>query len=217
MIDEFCRLFLGAIKHQIRDGQRCFDYSKERTERVALCLGNGAKNKFYDILNFLAEHVITERHARVLPWRGIGAAYTSFAAEGFLDEVAEKSGKTPFELRKHLLRNNKCSGALLDELKKMSDAVPLQAGRARGLAFTGYGDTPAAGTVEISLDRKSGEMDVYHAWIAIDAGIIIFPGNSCNLIGDGVLRGISAALFEKVTIQNGVFDQDWYRTGIGLV
>jgi hypothetical protein len=29
-----------------------------------------------------------------------------------------------------------------------------------------------------------------------------------------VLRGISAALFEKVTIQNGVVDQDWYRTGI---
>lgn len=116
---------------------------------MALCLGNGAKNKFYDILNFLAEHVITERHARVLPWRGIGAAYTSFAAEGFLDEVAEKSGKTPFELRKHLLRNNKCSGALLDELKKMSDAVPLQAGRARGLAFAAYGDTPAAGMVEI--------------------------------------------------------------------
>ena len=168
----------------------------------------GAENKFYDIPNFLAEHVITERHARVLPWRGIGAAYTSFGAEGFLDEVAEKSGKSPFEFRKHLLRNNKRSSALLDELKKMSDAIPMPEGRARGLAFAGYGDTPAAGMVEISLDRTSGQIDVHHAWIAVDAGLIISPDNSHNQIEGGVIWGISAALFEKVTIQNGVVDQE---------
>ncbi len=168
----------------------------------------GAENKFYKIPHFLAEHVITERHARILPWRGIGAAYTSFAAEAFIDEVASKAGINPFQFRKSLMTQNPRGSALLDKVKDMAAAVPLTEGRGRGLAFAGYGDTQSAGIAEISVDKKSGEIQVHHVWIAIDAGQIISPDNSHNQIEGGVLWGVSSTLYERVTITNGQVDQE---------
>ncbi len=168
----------------------------------------GAENAFYDIPDFLAEQVITERHARILPWRGIGAAYTSFAAEAFLDEVAERAGVDPLAFRKSLTRNNPRGTALLDQVAAKAADVPLQDGRARGLAFAGYGDTQTAGIVELSLDRESGEIRVHHVWVAVDAGLIISPDNARNQIEGGVLWGVSAALYERITITDGVVDQE---------
>ncbi len=167
----------------------------------------GAENKFYNISDFLAEHVITERHARILPWRGIGAAYTSFAAEAFLDEVATKAGADPFQFRKSFMTENPRGRALLDKVQEMAAAVPLSEGRARGLAFAGYGDTQTAGVAEISLDRESGEIRVHHVWVAIDAGLIISPDNAHNQIEGGVLWGVSSALYERITVTDGQVDQ----------
>ena len=167
----------------------------------------GAENKFYNIRDFLAEHVITERHARILPWRGIGAAYTSFAAEAFIDEVASKAGIDPFQFRKSFMTENPRGSALLDRVQGMAAAVPLAEGRGRGLAFAGYGDTQSAGVAEISLDRESGEIRVHHVWVAIDAGQIISPDNAHNQIEGGVLWGVSSALYERITITNGQVDQ----------
>ncbi|MEM9314416.1 MAG: molybdopterin cofactor-binding domain-containing protein, partial [Pseudomonadota bacterium] len=168
----------------------------------------GAENKFYGIPHFLAEHVVTERHARVLPWRGIGAAYTSFAAEAFIDEVASKAGIEPLPFRKALTKKNPRGSALLDKVTAMAAEVPMADGRGRGLAFAGYGDTQAAGIAEISVDRQAGAIRVQHVWIAVDAGLIISPDNAHNQIEGGVLWGVSAALLERVTITNGQVDQE---------
>lgn len=167
----------------------------------------GAENQFYKMDNFLAEHVITERHARILPWRGIGAAYTSFAAEAFMDEVASKAGKNPFDFRKSLMSENPRGAALMDKVSAMASAVPMPKGRGRGLAFAGYGNTQSAGIVEISLDSSSGMIQVHHVWIAVDAGQIISPDNAHNQIEGGVLWGVSASLYERISITNGQVDQ----------
>ena len=97
--------------------------------------------------------------------------------------------------------------ALLDKVQDMAAAVPLAEGRARGLAFAGYGDTQTAGVAEISLDRESGEIRVHHVWVAIDAGLIISPDNAHNQIEGGVLWGVSSALYERITVTNGQVDQ----------
>ncbi len=168
----------------------------------------GAESKFYAIPDFLAEHVITERHARILPWRGIGAAYTSFAAEAFMDELAVEANKEPLAFRKALMINNPRGKALLDKVNEMATKVPLEEGRARGLAFAGYGDSQSAGIIEISLNTSSGQIRVHNVWIAVDAGQIISPDNSHNQIEGGVLFGVSSSLYERLTITNGQVDQE---------
>ncbi|MDJ0909107.1 MAG: molybdopterin-dependent oxidoreductase [Woeseiaceae bacterium] len=168
----------------------------------------GAESQFYDIPDFLAEHVKTERQARILPWRGIGAAYTSFAAEAFIDEVATQAGIDPLEFRRSIMADNPRGTALIDRVEQMAAAVPLAEGRGRGFAFAGYGDTQAAGIAEISVNENSGTIRVHHVWIAVDAGQIISPDNALNQIEGGVLWGVSSALFERVTITNGQVDQE---------
>ncbi|MDJ0759435.1 MAG: molybdopterin-dependent oxidoreductase [Woeseiaceae bacterium] len=167
----------------------------------------GAESKFYDIPDFLAEHIKTERHARILPWRGIGAAYTSFAAEAFLDEVATEAGVDPLDFRRSIMENNARGTALIDRVEEMAASVPLAEGRGRGFAFAGYGDTQAAGIVEISVNESAGTIRVHHVWIAVDAGQIVSPDNALNQIEGGVLWGVSSALFERVTITDGQVDQ----------
>ena len=168
----------------------------------------GAENKFYKIDNLLAEHVKVERHARILPWRGIGAAYTSFAAEAFMDEVASQVGVDPVQFRKSLLTENPRGLALIDRVIDMASSSAPAEGRGRGLAFAGYGDTQAAGIAEISVDRKLGDIRVHNVWIAVDAGQVVSPDNAHNQIEGGVLWGVSASLHERITITHGQVDQN---------
>lgn len=168
----------------------------------------GAENQFYRIPDFLAEHVKTERQARILPWRGIGASYTSFAAEVFLDEVATELKADPMDFRRAIMLDNPRGTALINRVEEMAKRVPIPQGRSRGFAFAGYGYTQAAGIVEISVDGDSGLMRVHNVWIAVDAGQIISPNNARNQIEGGVLWGVSSALYERVTITNGEVDQE---------
>lgn len=168
----------------------------------------GSESQFYDIPDFRAEHVITERQARIIPWRGIGASYTSFAAEGFMDELAVAAGRDPFDFRYDLVAHNPTGRALLDRVRAMSNWDTPPAGRGLGLSFAGYGNSMAAGVAEISLDRQSGRIIVHRFYAAVDAGLVVAPDNSINQIEGGIVFGVSSALRERITITDGQVDQE---------
>lgn len=169
----------------------------------------GAESKFYDIPDFLAEHVITERQARLSPYRGIGAAYTGFAAEAFMDELAEAAGRDPLDFRLDLVRENARGRHLLEKVAEMS-GWHNRGNRAMGLAFAGYHSSMAAGVVEITLDRNSGEIGLENIWIAADAGLIVSPDNAHNQIEGAAIFGISCALSERIDIEEGQVVQSNY-------
>ncbi|MEM1307756.1 MAG: molybdopterin cofactor-binding domain-containing protein, partial [Pseudomonadota bacterium] len=167
----------------------------------------GAENKFYDFDNVLAEHVITEQRARIIPWRAIGASYTAFAAEAFMDELAEEAGQDPLGFRLAHTAKNARGQRLLRTVAKMADWGTPRSDTALGLAYAGYGNAQAAGVAEIRLDRDTGEIRVERFWAAIDAGLIIAPNNSLNQIEGGIVYGLSSALKERVTIVDGEVEQ----------
>ncbi len=202
---------LTAFHHRVATPSVIEYFNPVRWQQVApkdIISMRGAENKFYQIDNFLAEHVITERHARILPWRGIGAAYTSFASEAFIDEIAHKAGVDPLVFRSSLMPDNPRGKALLNKVSEMAAVIPMAEGRGRGVAFAGYGDTQSAGIVEISVDTKSGMIQVHNVWVAVDAGQLISPDNANNQIEGGVLWGVSAALYERISLSNGQVDQE---------
>ena len=162
----------------------------------------GAESKFYDIKSFQADHVITERQARLAPYRGIGAAYTSFAAEAFMDELAGEAGRDPLDFRLDLVAENPRGRHLLERVAEMS-GWRERGNRALGLSFAGYSSSMAAGVAEIELDTDSGEIRVPKFWAAVDAGLIVSPDNARNQIEGGILFGLSSALFERIDIENG--------------
>ena len=170
----------------------------------------GAESKFYGIKDFRADHIIMTRHARLAPYRGIGASYTAFAAECFMDELSEQAGRDPLDFRLDLVEDNPRGRHLLEKVAKMSDWRNRE-GRALGLSFAGYSSSMAAGVAEVEVDRDSGDIAVTKFWAAIDAGLILSPDNALNQIEGGIAFGISMALREKIDIANGeVVQENFY-------
>ncbi|MEM8753608.1 MAG: molybdopterin cofactor-binding domain-containing protein [Pseudomonadota bacterium] len=167
----------------------------------------GSDNPFYDLPDLLAEHVETRRGARLSPWRGIGASYTAFAAEAFLDELAHEAGRDPVEMRRALLNGNARGRKVLERALEMSDWTRPRDGAALGLAMGHYGRSQGALVVEISVDAESGAIRVAEAWGAYDAGLIVAPDNALNQLEGGIVFGVSSALKERATIEGGEIRQ----------
>ncbi len=163
----------------------------------------GSESSRYDIPNFLAEHILTERRSRVCAWRGVATSYTKFAAESFVDELAAARGKDPLEFRMELCHNNPRALGVLEAVAEMADWSSPRQGTALGLALAGYSSTFAAGIAEVSVDEASGAVTVHNYWMAADAGYLISPRNSEAQLEGNVIFGISNALKERIDIAAG--------------
>ncbi|MEO1189629.1 MAG: molybdopterin cofactor-binding domain-containing protein, partial [Pseudomonadota bacterium] len=149
----------------------------------------------------------TPRRARLSPWRGIGSAYTTFAAEAFLDEFAEVAGSDPVAMRMQLMRDNSRGQRILERALEKSDWARKRDGTGLGLAFGHYGGSQGVIVTEIAVDRDSGEIAVENVWGSFDGGLIISPDNSRAQLEGGVVYGISSALKERITISDGEVEQ----------
>ena len=202
---------LDGWHHRVATPSVIAYFNPLRWEQVApsdIISMRGTESKFYEIEDFLAEHVITEPRARVAPWRAIGASYTSFAAEAFMDELAQAAGTDPIAFRMHLLTNNPRGRRLLEQVAEMAGWGRAPGDTALGVAFAGYGDSMAAGIAEIALDRDSGRISVPRFWAAVDAGLIVSPDNALAQIEGGIVFGVGSALKERITIRAGEVEQN---------
>ncbi|MFZ0349931.1 MAG: molybdopterin cofactor-binding domain-containing protein [Pseudolabrys sp.] len=163
----------------------------------------GLDQAFYAIPNALAEYVREDRGMRVHAWRGIGSGYNKFAAEAFLDEVAQVAGKDPLALRLELTKNKPRANAVINAVAEMSDFKRKRPGHGMGIAFADYHDTLSAGIAEISLDQKTGKITVHNYWIVTDPGLVIQPDHVHAQLESAVVYGLSAALIEQFAVKDG--------------
>jgi isoquinoline 1-oxidoreductase beta subunit len=167
----------------------------------------GTESTDYAIPDFLAEHVIQERRARVSAWRGIGWGPNLYAREAFIDELAEAAGSDPVSIRRQLLASSPRGLAVLDTVIAMSDFGRPPPGRAHGISFAGYKTTLGAGVAEVSLNTGTGEIRVHRFWAAVDPGIAIHPRNLEAQAEGGIIFGLSGLLKERITISGGEVQQ----------
>jgi len=170
----------------------------------------GSESSRYDIPNFLAEHILTERCSRVCAWRGVSTSYTKFAAESFMDECAATRDEDPLEFRMQLCHNNPRARGVMEAVAEMADWSRSREGTGLGLALAGYHLTFAAGIAEVAVDEANGEIDVLNFWLAADAGYLIAPRNAEAQLEGNVIFGISNALRERIDISGGEVRQSNY-------
>jgi len=163
----------------------------------------GLDQAFYAIPNALGEYVREDRGMRVHAWRGIGSGYNKFAAEAFLDEVAQAAGKDPLEMRLALTKDMPRANAVIKAVAEMSDYKRKRSGHGMGIAFSDYHDTLSAGVAEISLDEKTGKIKVHNYWIAVDPGLVVQPDHVHAQLESAVIYGLSAALIEQFAVKDG--------------
>ncbi len=172
---------------------------------VPLC--EGAYELTYGIPNTALEQLFQETGVDVAVWRSVGGGYTKFALETFIEEVAAAAGKDPIELRMQLLAKQPRGQAVIREAMAMADWNRKRPkGRALGLAYSDIWETFVAMAVEVSVDRKTGKVNVHEVWSAVDTGVALQPRNVRAQIESATVWGLSA-LREKLTFVNGEAQQ----------
>jgi isoquinoline 1-oxidoreductase subunit beta len=154
--------------------------------------------------------------------RSVGAGFTNWALESFMDEAAHAMGLDPVKLRLRLLdgagRNagaapNAVGGArrqaavLARLAEKVGWGTPTPKDVGLGIAST-YGQERAMPTwvscaARVRVDRSTGRVVVEKLTLVVDAGTIIHPDGAAAQVEGGALWGLSMALHEGTEIVNG--------------
>lgn len=167
----------------------------------------GTEIRTYDVPNRLAEQLGQQTGIRTSALRGIGFVANKFATEAFLDEIAERRGVDPVELRLALLKNTPRGQAVVRAVVEMSDYRRPRPGRGLGFAFIDYSATMLAGVAEVSVDRQQGRIRVHNFWVAIDPGIAVQPDNIVAQTESSIVYGLGLALTERITFKDGMVQQ----------
>lgn len=149
-------------------------------------------------------------------WRAPGHNSTAFAIQSFIDELAHATGKDPLAFRLDLIGSDRTmpyrdhggdydTGRLREVLQLAAEKAgwgkPLPAGHYHGLAAHVTFGVPVAEIVEISM--PGGQLKIHKVTAAVWCGQIINRTGAEQQVAGAILDGLGAALYGKVTIENG--------------
>ena len=169
--------------------------------------GFGEARTPYDAPNQAIVAYEPPEHLRVGSWRSVGHSQQGFFVESFVDELAAAAGKDPYRFRRDSLAHNPRYQSVLDRAAAMAnwDQSP-PAGRGRGIAIVEAFGTVVAQVVEISIEAGQ-RIKVHDVWAAVDCGSLVNPDQGLAQIQGGILFGLSAALYQEITVKNGAVVQ----------
>ena len=151
----------------------------------------------------------------VLWWRSVGATHTAFVMEHTIDQLARKAGKDPVAYRRTLYEKAGATRhlAVLNlAAEKAGWDRPAPAGWSRGIAVHESFGTLVAQVAEVKL--VDGQPKVGRVVTAVECGTPISPDQIAAQMEGGICYGLSAALYGKISLKDGVVEQtnfDTYR------
>ena len=163
--------------------------------------------------NVDGQALLTDLGVPVLWWRSVGATHTAFVMEHTIDQLAKKAGKDPVAYR--LAMYQKAGAARHTAVLNLAvekAGKTVTPGWTRGVAVHESFGSVVAQVAEVKL--VNGVPKVGRVVTAVDCGIAIAPDQVAAQMEGGTCYGLSAALFGKVTLKDGVVEQtnfDTYR------
>jgi isoquinoline 1-oxidoreductase beta subunit len=141
-------------------------------------------------------------------WRGVGPTHNLFVVESFMDELAHRAGKDPVAFRRAMLQKNPRTLALIDlaaEKSGWGTALPPRVGR--GIALGEPFGSRVCAVVEVEVTPQ-GEVRLRRAVVTLDCGVGINASSIEAQVQGGLLFGLSAALYNDITIKDGAIEQN---------
>ncbi len=188
-------------------------------------------DNWYDIENQTVDYYRQKSVEKAVPVRNVRSVannYTVFAAETFIDEVSLELNQDPLNFRLSYLRGKGLNkGSLKDEKspasfgggKRLANVLRIASGLSNygssnlpkdtglGIAVTGaeVRRNPCflALIAEVKVDPNSAAIDVKKLTCVLDAGIAINPDGIIAQVEGSLLWGLSNAMMEKMTLENG--------------
>jgi isoquinoline 1-oxidoreductase beta subunit len=196
---------------------------------------DGAATDFpYVIPNMLVDYVRHETPGIATGWwRGVGATHNVFMVESFIDELAATAKRDPVEYRRALLGKLpppragmagpgaaaevpwEGAGPQPARLARVLDLAAqksgwggaLPPGSGRGVSLQYAFGTYLSQVAQVKVSKK-GEIRVERVICAVDCGIAVNPDTIKAQIAGGIIFGLSAALFNEITFENGRVQQN---------
>ena len=151
------------------------------------------------------------------PLRAPGSNALAFVIQSFIDELAHAADADPVDFRLKLLGEAKMVGegagaynaermrGVLTDVAEQSGwrtrHIPKGSGMGVAFHFSHLGYFAEVALVNVAAD---GAVKVENIWVSADVGRhIINPYGAFNQVQGAVIDGLSAALFQKITIENG--------------
>jgi len=159
----------------------------------------------YAVPNFTNEYLLNQFHVPPGFWRAVAHTNNPFYRECFIDELAHAAGKDPYAFRRPLLQGKKDQAVLDAVAKAIGWDKPTPKGVHRGIAVVDSYASFTAAAVELSVQNK--EIHVHRVAVAIDSGHVVHPDAVKAQIEGGVIWGLSALMFEDITIDKGAVVQ----------
>ncbi|MEO8526191.1 MAG: molybdopterin cofactor-binding domain-containing protein [Caldimonas sp.] len=171
----------------------------------------GLFDQLYGIANQRIAHVATRSGVPVGYWRSVGHSHNAFFGESFIDELAHEAKQDPVAYRLALLKDAPRHHAVLLLCARRAGwpgygaAQALAPGRARGVALHESFGSIVAEVVEASIE--AGVPRVHRVVCAADVGTVVNPGIVAQQLESGVIFALSAALYGRIDISDGVVKQ----------
>jgi isoquinoline 1-oxidoreductase beta subunit len=140
-------------------------------------------------------------------WRGVGPTHNVFVVESFVDELAAAAKQDPVAFRRALLQKNPRALAVLNlaaEKAGWGDRLPPNTGRGVSVQFA-FG-TYLCCVIEAEVSAN-GEILLHRAVVAVDCGATVNPDTVRAQIEGGLILGLSTAMYNEITLTNGIVDQ----------
>ncbi|NNM60645.1 MAG: xanthine dehydrogenase family protein molybdopterin-binding subunit [Steroidobacteraceae bacterium] len=171
-----------------------------------------ALNFPYDVPNVSIRYTRQEIGIDVGYMRSVSHAINCFVIESFIDELAAFAGKNPYDFRIGMLGKHPRHRRVLEAAARLAGWGKPAPGRHLGLALMQGYSSLIAEVAEISIE--GGSPKIHRIVCAVDCGQMVNPRIVESQIESGIVFGLTAALWGKVTIARGVVQQtnfDAYR------
>jgi isoquinoline 1-oxidoreductase beta subunit len=138
-------------------------------------------------------------------WRSLGLLANTFAIESFMDELAVKADINPAEFRLAQIQDDergiRLKSVIRAVVEKAGYTDEVINGKAMGFAVSTDANTPCAEIAEVSIENN--QIKVHKVTCAIDPGLAVNPDQVRAQCEGAIIMGMSAAMFEKMEVENG--------------
>ena len=166
----------------------------------------GVADTPYDIPNMQVVSHSPKSVVPVLWWRSVGHTHTAFVMETMMDDLAKAAGKDPVAFRREYLgKHPQVLNVLNVAAEKSSWGGPVPNGVGRGIAVHESFGSVCAHVADVRIDN--GLIKVLRVVSVIDCGLVVNPLTVTAQIESATAFGLSAALYGRISMKDGVVEQ----------
>ncbi len=169
-------------------------------------LTEGAHDQPYTLADYRVSGHVSDLPIPVGFWRSVGNSCNAFFHESFMDEIAQKAGVDPLDMRLKLMADYPAATGVLKKVAEMSGwGYGLPEGRGMGIAHTLSFGSWVAQVVQVR-DSEDGIV-IEKVWCAIDIGEALDPDIVKAQMMSGIVFGLSSAMGQEITFADGMVEQ----------